>query len=193
MILRWSRLLADKIPRIRHYADNHFRLSIRKLQMLADRVFTRIEPLCQRLADDNFVSLVQTLTLIERPSAQYRNPERAEIASVCKAHDCGTTLADWLRRMFRNRESPITPIAAARHYRFERRSLHAGRRSNSCKQCVVKIYAHLRRAVSRVRQSNPHGKHVVRDATNIGRTQSLITANQQPCSNQQHYREPDFN
>lgn len=162
------------------------------IDVFADRVLAGKVPIGERLADDDFIGRIQSLTKVKCTAAQERNAHCGEILWIGPKLSGTQSAALRQERVFDNSESPIAPISLAGSDRDKAYRIHAGQTAEACEQRVEKVGALGRRGIAGIGKAEMHGEHVLRDATHIGGAQPLVTFEQQAGADEQHHRQPDF-
>ncbi len=160
--------------------------------MLANRILIRQILARKRFTDYDLVRFVHSLVGIKGLSAQQRDSQRREILRVHPPHDRVLTLPLRERWMLRDPETAVPAVALPGHRSDKSGSLDARQRAHAFQQRFKEIYTLRGLSVLRLRQSEPHGEHVICDATEIRGPQPLVTLQQQACTDEQNDRKPHF-
>ena len=157
--------------------------------MLADGVVSGEELICELLADDDVVVVVEALVLGKDAAAQQRNLHDAEVLRV-RGQGHGIVLKAVAGcRFFHDRKDPIAVGAGSGSGGDEGRATHAGQAAHAFEQRLVEEHYLVARIVLDFRQAELHGQHIVDAAAQVCGAQAQEAVEEQACGCEKRYRQ----
>ena len=190
--LRARLRVRTKVPDVSDHADDfaHIRIfGIAEIQALADRLFTRPEASCHRLADDHDPWGLLPICRCKTATFENRNFHRAEIVRTDRAIISDKKVSRCQRWTLIDAEADTPPMSGKRQIVRDCRRFDAGQRFNAFEKALVKLGSLLLFGILRFRQRQTHRENILRLKPQPHLAKTPKAFNHQACADQQHQRE----